>query len=264
MISRASVTIGRPVLVVIQKTTLLSCLILSGTGAVLADPKTQFNDANILYEQGEYLAAVNAYRQLIDGGTDSAVIRFNLGNALYQSSQIGHAIAQYYEALYRSPRDPDILANVQFAREKLGPNTSIPTNFWRQFLLQLTLNEWTLLALIPFWAWMACGACALLLTAKGGLLSTLSKLMGLAFLFTGILLLFAANERFGKQYAVVTSGEAVVRFGPFEESKSSHNLIDGVEVEILDDKEGWHQIRDPQQRVGWLQKSQIQRLQTQP
>ena len=226
--------------------------------------KTQFNKANIFYEKGEYHNAAAVYRQLLDGGFDAAAIRFNLGNALYQISQFGEAIVQYRKALVLAPRDPDILANLRFVRGKLGSDTGIAPHLWRRFLLQLTLNEWTILTVIPFWIGVACGILSFLSPNKGGRWSAVSRISLAAFLFAGILLLCAANERFGKQLAIVIRKEAVVRFGPFEESQSSHNLSDGVEVRILDSKDDWRQIRDPQNQTGWLKKDQIQMLPTQP
>ena len=223
-------------------------------------PKTQFNEANILYEKGEYHAAAAAYRQLLDRGIDAAAIRFNLGNALYQSAHFGEAIAQYREALSLAPRDPDILVNLRFVREKLGNNTAIAPHFWRQFLLQLTLNEWTILTVIPFWIGVACGILSFLSPQKGRRWSAVSRISFAVFLLAGLLLLIAANERFRKPLAIVIRKEAVVRFGPFEESQSSHDLSDGVEVRILDSKDDWRKIRDPHNQTGWLKKDQIQML----
>lgn len=226
--------------------------------------KTQFNKANVLYEKGEYKAAAAAYRQLLNGGSDAAAIRFNLGNALYQRSQFGEAIVQYRKALALAPRDPDILANLRFIREKLGSDTSISPHFWRQFLLQLTLNEWTILTVIPFWIGVVCGILSFFSSKKGNRWSAFSRISIAGFLLAGILLLCAANERFGKPFAIVIRKEAIVRFGPFEESQSSHNLSDGIEVRILDSKDDWRQIRDPQNQTGWLKKDQIQILPTPP
>lgn len=243
---------------------LFLALVLPAILAVADTTKTQFNEANVLYEKGEYKAAAAAYRQLLDKGMDAAAIRFNLGNALYQSSQLGEAIVQYRKALALAPRDPDILANLRFVREKLGNNTGIAPHFWRLFLLQLTINEWTILTVIPFWIGIACGILSFLSPKKSNRWSAFSRISLAVFLLAGLLLLSAANERFGKQLAIVIRKEAVVRFGPFEESQSSHNLSDGVEVYILDSKDDWRQIRDPQNQTGWLKKDQIQMLPTPP
>lgn len=253
-----------PLSLICQGLALSLTLVFPAILAAADTPKTQFNEANVLYEKGEYKAAAAAYRQLLDDGFNAVAIRFNLGNTLYQSSQFGEAIVQYCKALALAPRDPDILANLRFVREKLGSNTGISHHFWRQFLLQLTLNEWTILTVIPFWIGLACGILSFLSSKKGNRWSNFSRISIAVFLIAGFLLLSAANERFGKPFAIVIRKEAVVRFGPFEESQSSHNLSDGVEVRILDSKDDWRQIRDPQNQTGWLKKDQIQMLPTPP
>ena len=226
--------------------------------------ETPFDSANILYEQGQYEEAAIAYRQIIADDSDSAAVRFNLGNALYQAGQIGSALGEYHQALGLAPRDPDIQANIRFTREKLGTSAVIPKSFWQQFLLQLTLNEWTFIALVPFWIWIVASAISFLIGDKRTSISVIVKGAGISFLVMGLLLFNAANERLGKKYAVVTAKEAVVRFGPFEESKSSHNLADGIEIQLVGYKEGWHQIRDPQDQIGWLRQDQILKLQAHP
>ena len=228
------------------------------------DYSEPYDQANLLYEQGSYGEAAEAYLRIIEQGADSAAIRFNLGNALYQTGEIGRALTAYHEALTLTPRDPDIKANIQFTREKLGADSFISRSFWQQFLHQLTLNEWSVIALIPFWIWIGTFTVTILTGRSSTIFPILAKGAGIAFLITGIILIGAARERLGRTYAVVTAKEAVVRFGPFEESKSSHNLVDGIEIELLDEKNGWHQIRDPKDQLGWVKKDHIQTLPTLP
>lgn len=215
-----------------------------------------FDDANILYEQGLYEGAADAYRSILDGEVDSAAIRFNLGNALYQSGHIGLALTEYYQALAISPRDPDIIANIRFLREKLGADSAVKRSFWQQSLLQLTLNEWTVITILPFWLWLGAAALGQLLRSPSPL-AILSKGAGLTFAVAAFLLANAAHQRLGRSYGVVTTQEAVVRFGPFEESKSSHTLPDGVEMEVLDEKDGWRQIRDSKDQLGWIKEDHL-------
>ncbi len=227
---------------------------------VAAQVDAPFDKANILYEQGDYKAAAEAYRTLIENGGGSAATYFNHGNALYQSGKIGQALVEYHHALAANPRDPDILANIQFTREKLGPSVVMPRSFWQQFLLQVTLNEWTILTIIPFWIWLFVAGLKAFQGGQRPALSVVAKLSGFVFVGLALILLVATNERLGKEYAIVTAAEAVVRFGPFEESKSSHNLVDGIEVQLLDYKNGWHQIRDPKGQLGWLNQESVRQL----
>src|SRR5262245_5392479 len=113
-------------------------------------PEMAFDSANKLYEQGKYPEAASAYSQLTQNGHASAPVYFNLGNALFKSGQNGKAIAAYRQAERLSPRDPDIRANLLFARgQTQGPTLSITK--WQNWLNRLALNEWALVTTIAFW-----------------------------------------------------------------------------------------------------------------
>lgn len=219
-----------------------------------------FEQANLLYEQGDYPAAADAFLELIKGDQASAAVHFNRANTLYQMGDIGLALVEYHRALALDPRDPDIKANIQFTREKLGPNVTVPKTFWQKFMLQITLNEWTLLAALPYWIWTLTWVISLAWANHPAWIRPLRQFGGLCFVVTGLFLLMAAHERLGKEYAIVTSKEAVVRFGPFEESKSSHSLTDGLEVQLVDSKDDWRQIRDPRGQIGWVRENNLQLL----
>ena len=116
-------------------------------------PITAFESANKLYEQGKFAEAASAYASLLQSNQASAALYFNLGNAFFKSGQIGRAIAAYRYAGRVTPRDPDVRANLQFARnQRQGPTLS--PNRWQRWLGRLTLNEWTLLAAVAVWLWL--------------------------------------------------------------------------------------------------------------
>src|SRR5260370_28423453 len=109
-----------------------------------------FEAANKLYEQGKHSEAAANYEKLIQAGQVSAALHFNLGNALFKSGQIGRAIAAYHQAEQLAPRDPDVRANLQFARNQAqGP--SLSPSRWQHWLGKLSVNEWTLLSAGGLW-----------------------------------------------------------------------------------------------------------------
>src|SRR5438132_7089442 len=87
---------------------------------------------------------------LVQSNTKSAALFYNWGNALFKSGQIGRAVAAYRQAETLTPRDPDVRANLQFARnQRQGPAWSPKKS--QQWLRRLSLNEWTLLAAASLW-----------------------------------------------------------------------------------------------------------------
>lgn len=249
--------------------TFLALGILLITSADAAEADTAFDAANKLYEQGRHAEAAAAYEKLVQTNPRSESLLFNLGNAHFKAGQTGRAIAAWREAERLAPREPGIRFNLQFARKKVtGQDTSAVTLGTRT-LAALTANEWTVLAALAFWIW-----CGLLVAReyRPALRSALSGYTAIA----GILCLAlvacvaAASNRLEQAEAVVTVPDAILRSGPLEEAKVLHQLRDGTELLVLDRKsinlgaqpQTWLQVRDAQNRAGWLKSDQAAELRT--
>ena len=74
--------------------------------------------ANVHYDREEYAEAIQQYEALIGQGYRDAAVHYNLGNAYLESGDLGRAILNYLRAEELSPRDPDILANLELARSR--------------------------------------------------------------------------------------------------------------------------------------------------
>src|SRR5262249_37778685 len=112
-----------------------------------------FDSANRLYEQAKYSEAAAGYEKLLQSGQVSPALYFNLGNAWFKASQIGRAIVSYRRAQQMAPRDPDLRANLQFARNQIQGPTLAPSR-WQAWLVRLTLNEWTVVTAALAWLWL--------------------------------------------------------------------------------------------------------------
>ena len=97
--------------------------------------------------KANYASAAAAYEKMTQTGPVSAAVYFNLGNAWFKAGQIGRAICAYRRARELAPRDPDVRANLQFARSQPGLGApALPGTRWTRWVSLLTLNEWTGLA----------------------------------------------------------------------------------------------------------------------
>ncbi len=123
-----------------------------GVPSLRAATETDFEQANKLYEQGKFGEAAALYERILHGDQTSAALHFNLGNALFKSGQMGRAILNYRRAEQLAPRDPDIRANLQFARRTAGGEAAQPAR-WRRWISLLTLNEWTVMMSGALWLW---------------------------------------------------------------------------------------------------------------
>lgn len=220
-----------------------------------AVPAAAFEAANKLYEEGKFADAATAYEKLAQSGQVSAALYFNLGNACFKSGQIGRAIAAYRAAQQITPRDPDLRANLQFARNQT-PAPTLSLSRWQRWLGRLTLNEWTLLAAGAVWLWL------LLLavlqwrpTLRPALRSYVFSLAALAVLLCACVAAALGETRFTR-IAIVVAREATVRYGPLAESPAAFTVHDGAELRVLDQKDEWLQVSAGPRRIGWLRRDQ--------
>ena len=87
-----------------------------------ADWPAEFNAANKLYAEGKFAEAASAYEKILQSGAVSPALYFNYGNAEFKSGNLGRAIAAYRQAAQLTPRDAEVRANLDFARNQVqGP-----------------------------------------------------------------------------------------------------------------------------------------------
>jgi tetratricopeptide (TPR) repeat protein len=219
-------------------------------------PTAAFDAANKLYDAGKFAEAAAAYEKLTQSGLTSAPLLFNLGNAFFKSGQIGRAIATYRQAEQITPRDPDVRANLQFARNQVqGP--TLASSRWQRFLGKLTLNEWTLLTSALVWVWLLL---LVLLQWRPALKPALRRYAVALALAGGLscgCLALAYSEGSSARTAIVIARDAIARNGPFDESPNAFTLHDGAELRVLDQKDEWLQVSADSRRVGWLRRAQV-------
>ena len=214
-----------------------------------------FESANKLYEEGKFAEAAAAYENVGQSGKASAALYFNLGNAWFKSGQIGRAIAAYRQAEQITPRDPDLRANLQFARNQTPSPTLLPTR-WQRWLGRLTLNEWTVLAAVSLWLWLLLLAVLQWRPALRPVLRTYAFVLAVLAALLCACAAAALSETRLTRTAIVIAREATVRYGPLAESPSAFTVHDGAELRILDQKDEWLQVSAGPRRIGWLRRDQ--------
>ena len=232
--------------------------IFSGALSVRASDavSAEFDAANRLYAQNKFAEAAVAYEQILTNGAVSPVLYFNQGNAYFKAGQIGRAIAAYRQAERFTPRDPDVRANLQFARNRVqGP--TIKAAAWQRGLNKLSLNEWTGLAVAGLWLTIALLIARQLKPALRPVLRSWTWIAGASALILFGCVWFAAKQSFTSQIAIVTTTDATVRTSPFDESPSAFTAHDGAELRVLDRKDDWVQVTDDARRLGWLKRGTL-------
>ena len=230
-------------------------LALSGLQAVAVENlSAQFEAANKLYDQGKFADAADMYSTLLSSGTVSPALYFNLGNAFFKSSQMGRAITAYRQALELSPRDADIRANLQFARNQVQGPTLKP-RIWENWLNGLTTNEWTGLTAGSLWICFGLLAAGkvwprLRLTLRSWILA-----VSILTVLLGVCLVLVLNGR--TTDTVVVTRDVTVHNGPLEESPTAFKANDGAELQVLDRRNEWLQVSAGPRRTGWIKQTEV-------
>lgn len=103
-------------------------------------------DPSVLWQQGaeavaasDHATAADRYRALLQDGVINGDVYYNLGNALFHQGQVAPAILAWRRAAVLNPRDPDVEANLEFARRSLRDQMEVSREApwfapWQSFL----------------------------------------------------------------------------------------------------------------------------------
>jgi hypothetical protein len=111
--------------------------------------EADFLRAQEAYDDGRYAEAVLIYDAMLSNGVSNTEVHYNLANACFKDSDLPKAVWHYRTAWYRAPRDPDIIANMNFALNAAGAIAPQPTLVERIFFT-LGFGEWIALGLVAY------------------------------------------------------------------------------------------------------------------
>jgi len=227
---------------------------------VALTPLQAYNQGNALYAQKDYAGAVEAYRHALEAGP-SAAVHYNLGNALFKSGQIGRAILNYRRARTLDPRDPDIAANLDFARSyRVDKVLAVPSPFARVLdaaFHRLSRREAAVLAPVGFL--LAGLLLSLWIVRRGAALAVGAALAALLALF-GLVTQQVWAAEVAARPAVVVMPEVNALSGPSEEFKQILLAHDGTEVGIREARGDYLLVQLPGGTGGWVRKDAVERV----
>ena len=219
----------------------------------------RFVEANQFYRDGKYAEAAKVYEELIKS-KPMAEVYYNLANAYFKEKKLGLAILNYERARRLQPRDSDVLANLAYASRLIEYKIEDKRNWYlrkKSELLQfVTLAECWVVALGVYLIFIAYVLISLTLKQQsvfgkaGALLLTLSML-------ASVPLFLKYGELKTGRMAIVTEGQAEVRYGPSANDRIAFRLVEGFPVSLKDERKDWYRIQLNDGRVGWAAQSQV-------
>lgn len=213
------------------------------------------NDA---YERGDYLAAIEIYRGILDEGLESASLCYNLGNAYLKAGQLGWAILSYERALRLAPRDGDVQANLAYARSRMVDVLPEPKSPW---IVSILVEAHGLLAPRQL-AWLSTGlwfAVAVLAIVGVFRASLKGPVRTANIVLVSVLALALASlglkiyDLEARHAGIVVAEEVQVMSGPGTDYAREFILHAGTRVTIERAYQGWLEVGLSEEMRGWVE-----------
>jgi hypothetical protein len=235
---------------------------LMALGTALASSSDDFKAANQLYNAGKFAEAAAAYEKI---EPKTAHVYYNLGSAWFRQGKLGEAILNYERARRLAPRDPDILANLKFAEQRLGVDevNASPRAIQRYLcsaITSRTASEWGVLELTALWMTvLAVGASIFLPKTRTGAL----VIAGVGVVGFAISSVALGSEVIGERTvprAIVVVAETQARFAPLPDSTVHFKLVEGTNVGVREDRGPWLFVERADGQQGWVTSEAVGRI----
>jgi hypothetical protein len=237
--------------------------VLGGPLAVAAassDPESHvdhFKLGNELFVRGDVKAALGAYERVAPRGPVSANLFLNMGNAHFQTGNLGLAAVFYERALLLQPGHTEAERNLQTTLEKAGTSprkVSWLESFVRRMAQSKTRGLWPVLSSISFWI-LAAGLSGLRLfhsrSAAG-----LAIIVGFLGLLTSLAILRVQQAE--SRRALIIAPQTIALSAPADRAQVVLTLTAGVPVQILSERGPWTYCELPGKSKGWISSPQLQ------
>jgi len=238
-------------------------LLVAAAAGAADNPQASFFKGNALYADGRYAEAAAEYDRVPAAGVASANVYFNLGNAYLKAGDAGRAVLAYERARRLAPGDPDVRANLAFARADDAGGDEPPRWTRLAFPLAAVWSSDTLVSVAAA-AWWA----LFLLLALRHLLPATRRPAGWGAVAAGVVLALAGASAAYRLYTVdlrrmavvVAPATVAVRFEPTANGTVHFRAKSGATLRLLGEREGWVQVARPDGLRGWVEREAVGEL----
>lgn len=242
--------------------TLLTALFLAsaiaGSAMSEVEADTLVAQGQKAYANGDHASALRLFDS-VAVRFNSAALQLNIGNCWFKLGDIPNAILHYERGARLAPADEDIQANLDLAREQVKDRINAPPAFalgttWANIRGGRGPDHWAKRSLWASVLFFSLLTLAYLLRGRS-LRRVVSVLSGLAFVALALCITFAAvrhAELIDDSEAIIMTPKVDVRGEPRVGSTVLFVLHKGTKVSVLQQTDGWYEIRLPNGSVGWM------------
>lgn len=207
---------------------------------------SDFDQARDHFDRGEFEKALRVYQSIAG---QSAALDYNTGNTLMRLDRPQEAVAYYRRALWQSPADAEVRANLSRALEVCGAALT-PLPLWRKATGFPHPEQWQTAFILCCWVIAGLGILSLRVAAlRAGLPWILPLLiLLLSVLGAGV---WASRPAAYAREAVIKSPKVTALFEPLPDATERFSLSGGSQVRIVKTDRNWALI-ELQEENGWL------------
>jgi tetratricopeptide (TPR) repeat protein len=225
-----------------------------------------FREANHLFASGDFAKSAGIYQKIIDTNGASASLYYNLGNSEYRLGHLGPAILAYERARLLSPRDPDLIANLNLARKSAAVFDKGRFNPRIEAIIDwLSLDECSWLVVsAALWIGILSVIFGLVKVGHKGM-----RRVGIGSIILAGFLVTASGTALVLRYdegasGIVLTKEASVYLSPFDHAESIGTPGGGRIVQMGARKGGYIYVDVPGTDLhGWMDAKEVKRIVTQ-
>lgn len=239
---------------------LLSGLLVSGRAAPpVADtgtPEQIFAAASQAYDEDRMEDAIEGYERLLQAGTGSIEVYYNLGNSWFRAGELGQAVLRYRQGWHLAPRDNALNANLTYALEMadaLGPDALL----LERLLFKLAQSEWVIVGTA---AWITAALVVfLMIIDRRRWLYTRLFWVCLAMLLLSLAGIGVwALRLYTPETVVIESGQSAL-FAPLASSPPHFDIPEGSIARRTSVNGEWVEIRVGG-KTGWLPRTAVENV----
>lgn len=240
----------------------ISLILLISLTAVIASPASNFDEANLFYEKGDYEGAVRSFEKIIQSGNENGETYYNLGNSYYKLGDIVNCIVSYERALKFMPGDTDLTENLKIARlslvDKTDEQTEVPF-FTLYSNIRNKFNIYSVSQIFYIFLIITGIMLSLYILLKNTVLNRFlmaAGILSLAALMLISYIYFDIHRADSRRFGVISEDKISVLSSPDENvnSKELFFLHRGTKTEIIRSNEGWFEVSLDEEKKGWVKK----------
>ena len=224
-----------------------------------------FDEGNALYNQGNYAEAIEKYTSIINNGSESAELYYNLGNAYYKINDIANSIFYFEKSLLLDPNNNETINNLSFSQNMtIDRIETVPVNQVSKFISKFTnlfdYNTWFLISIL--FEFLSLIVFSLYLFNKNSNTKKRYFSIGSIFLFCFIIFLILGvnlkSEYKKNNPAILFDSRISFKSEPNERSEELFLLNEGTKVNVLEKINEWSLIELSNGSKGWILNSTYQ------